>query len=65
MSELWLLSEAQMRRIEPHFLLSHGILRFDDRRIGSDNGTELDTRNNRDFCSAITGFVFGGSSVGI
>ena len=35
MSELWLLSEAQMRRIEPYFPLSHGILRVDDRRIVS------------------------------
>ena len=33
MSELWLLSEAQMRRIEPYFPLSHGIPRVDDRRI--------------------------------
>ena len=32
MSELWLLNEAQMRRIEPYFLLSHGIPRVDDRR---------------------------------
>lgn len=35
MSELWLLSEAQMRRIEPFFPLSHGIARVDDRRIVS------------------------------
>ena len=35
MSELWLLSEAQMRRIEPFFPLSHGIPRVDDRRIVS------------------------------
>jgi putative transposase len=35
MSELWLLSEAQMRRIEPCFPLSHGIPRVDDRRIVS------------------------------
>lgn len=35
MSELWLLSEAQMRRIEPNFPLSHGIPRVDDRRIVS------------------------------
>jgi putative transposase len=34
-SELWLLSEAQMRRIEPYFPLSHGIPRVDDRRITS------------------------------
>jgi transposase len=34
-SELWMLSEAQMRRIEPYFSLSHGIPRVDDRRIVS------------------------------
>jgi hypothetical protein len=38
MSELWLLSEAQMRRIEPYFPLSQGIPRVDDRRIGSGIG---------------------------
>ena len=31
MSDLFLLSEAQMRRIEPYFPLSHGIARVDDR----------------------------------
>ena len=35
MSDLWLLSEAQMRRIEPYFPLSHGVPRVDDRRIVS------------------------------
>lgn len=35
MSDLWLLSEPQMRRIESYFPLSHGILRVDDRRIVS------------------------------
>ncbi len=35
MTEVWLLSEAQMRRIEPYFPLSHGIPRVDDRRIVS------------------------------
>lgn len=33
MSDLWFLSQAQMRRIEPYFPLSHGIPRVDDRRI--------------------------------
>jgi len=28
-----LLSEAQIRRIEPYFPLSHGIARVDDRRV--------------------------------
>ncbi len=31
----FLLSRAQMRRIEPFFPLSHGIPRVDDRRIVS------------------------------
>ena len=35
MSDLIWLSEAQMRRIEPHFPLSHGVPRVDDRRIVS------------------------------
>ena len=29
MSDVFLLSEAQMRRIEPYFPLSHGIARVD------------------------------------
>ena len=33
MSDLFWLSEAQMRRIEPHFPLSHGVARVDDRRV--------------------------------
>ena len=33
MVDLFLLSEAQMRRIEPYFPLSHGIARVDDRRV--------------------------------
>ena len=33
MSDLLLLSEAQMLRIEPYFPLSHGMPRVDDRRI--------------------------------
>lgn len=32
MTDLPLLSVAQMRRVEPHFPLSHGIPRVDDRR---------------------------------
>jgi hypothetical protein len=31
MADLFLLSEAQMRRIEGYFPLSHGIARVDDR----------------------------------
>lgn len=33
MSDVWLLSEAQMRRIKPFFPLSHGVPRVDDRRV--------------------------------
>jgi transposase len=33
MSDLMLLSEAQMRRIAPYFPLSHGVPRVDDRLI--------------------------------
>ncbi len=33
MSDLFLLSESQLRRIEPHFPLSHGVPRVDDRRV--------------------------------
>src|SRR6202521_232487 len=35
MADLFLLSQAQMRRIEQYFPLSHGIARVDDRRIVS------------------------------
>ena len=35
MEDPLLLSEAQMRRIEPYFPLSHGIPKVDDRRIVS------------------------------
>ena len=33
MIDLPMLSEAQMRRIEPYFPLSHGVPRVDDRRV--------------------------------
>lgn len=33
MSDVFRSSESQMRRIEPHFLLSHGMPRVDDRRV--------------------------------
>ena len=33
MNDLFLLSQAQMRRIAPYFPLSHGIPRVDDRRV--------------------------------
>jgi transposase len=33
MSDLIWLSQAQMRRIEPYFPLSHGVARVDNRRV--------------------------------
>ena len=33
MADLFMLSKAQMRRIQPFFPLSHGIARVDDRRV--------------------------------
>jgi len=33
MGDLIWLSDAQMRRIEPYFPLSHGVPRVDDRRV--------------------------------
>ncbi len=33
MSDLFWLSERQLAKIEPHFPLSHGVLRVDDRRV--------------------------------
>ncbi len=35
MSDLFWLSKAQMRRIEPFFPLSHGVPRVDDRKVVS------------------------------
>jgi transposase len=35
MGDLFLLSEAQMARISPHFPLAHGVPRVDDRRVVS------------------------------
>jgi putative transposase len=54
MSELWLLSEAQMRRIESYFPLSHGIPRVDDRRIVS--GIIFVIRNGLRWRDAPTGY---------
>src|SRR3569833_130024 len=45
MADLFLLSEAQMRRIEPYFPLSLGVARVEDRRVISDNDNEI--RNGR------------------
>ena len=45
MTEMILLSDAQMARISPFFPLSHGIPRVDDRRVisGIINGHSPDT----------------------
>lgn len=50
MGDLVLLSETQMRRIEPYFPLSHGIPRVDDRRIVS--GIIYVIRNGLRWCDA-------------
>ena len=47
MRDLIWLSEAQMRRIEPYFPLSHGIPRVDDRRVLS--GIVFVIRNGQSF----------------
>lgn len=54
MGNLVLLSEAQMRRIEPYFPLSHGIPRVDDRRIVS--GIIFVIRNGLRWCDAPVGY---------
>lgn len=54
MSDLTLLSEAQMRRIEPYFPLSHGIPRVDDRRVMS--GIVFVIRNGLRWRDAPTGY---------
>ncbi len=50
MNDLLLLSEAQMRRIEPCFPLSHGVPRVDDRRVLS--GILFVIRNGLRWCDA-------------
>jgi hypothetical protein len=47
MDDLFLLSEAQMRRIEPYFPLSHGIARVDDRRVISGIVASTNAPTNR------------------
>ena len=54
MDDLVLLSKAQMRRIEPHFPLSHGIPRVDDRRIVS--GIIFVIKNGLRWCDAPSGY---------
>jgi putative transposase len=50
MDDFLLLSEAQMRRIEPYFPLSHGVARVDDRRVLS--GILFVIRNGLRWCDA-------------
>jgi len=51
MSDLVWLSNAQMRRLEPFFPLSHGVPRVDDRRIVS--GIVFVIRNAVRLCSGM------------
>ena len=50
MGDLFLLSERQMTRISPHFPLSHGVSRVDDRRVLS--GIIFINRNGLRWCDA-------------
>ena len=54
MSELFLLSEAQMARISPHFPLAHGVPRVDDRRVVG--GIIYVIRNGLQWKDAPTGY---------
>lgn len=53
MSDLFLLDERQLARIVPHFPLSHGIPRVDDRRVIS--GIIYVIRNGLQWISRIHG----------
>ena len=53
MNDLFLLSEAQMRRIEPYFPLSHGVPRVDDRLVIS--GIIFVIRNGLRWCCGVSG----------
>ena len=54
MAALFLLSERQMGRIAPHFPLSHGVPRVDDRRVVS--GIVYVIRNGLQWKDAPTGY---------
>jgi len=54
MAGLFLLSERQMARIAPHFPLSHGVPRVDDRRVVS--GIVYVIRNGLQWKDAPTGY---------
>lgn len=55
MSDLPMLSAAQMRRIEPYFPLSHGVPRVDDRRVLS--GIIYVIKNGLRWCDAPSGYM--------
>ncbi len=54
MGDLFLLSEAQIARISPHFPLSHGVPRVDDRRVVS--GIVYVIRNGLQWKGAPSGY---------
>lgn len=54
MSDLPMLSDVQMRRIKPHFPLSHGVPRGDDRRVLS--GIIYVIKNGLRWCDAPAGY---------
>ena len=54
MADLPLLSEAQMALISPHFPLSHGVARVDDRRVVS--GIVFVLKNGLRWCDAPEGY---------
>ena len=54
MSDLFFLSEQQMARISPHFPLSHGVARVDDRRVVS--GIVYVIRNGLQWKDAPSGY---------
>ncbi|GGE02579.1 IS5 family transposase [Aureimonas endophytica] len=54
MADLFLLSERQMGRIAPHFPLSHGVPRVDDRRVVS--GIVYVIRNGLQWKDAPSGY---------
>ncbi len=54
MGHVFLLSEAQMARISPHFPLAHGVPRVDDRRVVS--GIVYVIRNGLQWKDAPSGY---------
>ena len=51
MADLLLLSKVQMKLISPHFPLSHGVARVDDRRVVS--GIVFVSKNGLRWCDAL------------